>query len=161
MRLGRRALDERLPRQVGLGRAGNDTPESVVGNGRERIRQGGWKLARFGHRAGDPPLGGTVDRAHRADVESQLACFDPAFAKPRAHLTGQERELVSPNARRDAQHQNAIIERNRLRAFRDPGADRVAPYGGRYGGTCPRKAGFTGALENRFERLGHEELLSR
>jgi hypothetical protein len=115
------------------------------------------RRARTRNRARRAPLRRAVDGREGSHVKAQLARVDPAIAKTDAELLAEKRQLVRPDARRNAEQENASVERYRQGALGDPRADRIPPHLGRDRGPDPGKAILSGAIEDRLERLGRAE----
>jgi hypothetical protein len=118
-----------LPRQVRRRRAREGGAELGVVDAREGAREVLRQLAGRRDRPGEATLGRPVDRRQCADAEAQLADGDPAVLEARADVVGQERELVRPDARGDAQPEDLVLERERLRPLGDARAHRGPPDG--------------------------------
>ncbi len=111
----------------------------------------------FRHEPGDAALGGSLDRSHGADMESELARVDAPIAEATANVFGQKRKLVRPHARRRAEDEDAVPQGNGARSLGDAGADGVAPQRRGKRWVRPRKAVLAGAIEDGFERFRGEE----
>jgi hypothetical protein len=107
--------------------------------------------------AGVAPLGGARGRLDGADAKAQLVHSDALVSEALADGLGEELELVRPHARRRAHGQDAALEGQRARAFRDPGADGGAPYAIRDGRARRREAILACAIEHVVDGFGKGE----
>jgi hypothetical protein len=98
--LGCRVRDG-LPGKVRGGCSADGCSQSLVVDASELSRELRGDGAFGGNGAGHSPFGRAFDRGKLTNSKAECPCFDPELTQACAHLIGEKRELVRPDAARD------------------------------------------------------------
>jgi hypothetical protein len=127
--------------------------DDVAEGAHELLRQ----RLRRGDRARYAPLRWALDSRERAHAEPQLSHRDAPLAQPLADGIRQQGQLVSPYAARHPEEEDAVVQRDGVRAVGDACPYGVAPHLGRDGRVPAGEAALPRAIEDRHEGLRRRE----